>query len=84
MSIRSLTYKQNVFKSYHSDKRFSEFLPTRWRQKSTGIDMKQNYVTVTQCIYEHISNEDATLKCQFNTKMSRTNYSVRFTQVAAT
>jgi len=22
-------------------------LPTRWRQKSTGIDMEQNYVTVT-------------------------------------
>ena len=27
-----------------------EFLPTRWRQKSTGIDMEQNYVTVTLCI----------------------------------
>ena len=26
------------------------FLPTRWRQKSTGIDMEQNYVTVTLCI----------------------------------
>jgi len=25
-------------------------LPTRWRQKSTGIDMEQNYVTVTLCI----------------------------------
>jgi len=24
-------------------------LPTRWRQKSTGIDMKQSYVTVTLC-----------------------------------
>ena len=34
-------------KRYHSDKHFSEFLPTRWRQKSTGIDMEQNYVTVT-------------------------------------
>jgi len=29
------------------DKHFSEFLPARWRQKSTGIDMEQNYVTVT-------------------------------------
>ena len=29
---------------------FSEFLPTRWRQKSTGIDMKLNYVTVTPCV----------------------------------
>ena len=27
------------------------FLPTRWRQKSTGIDMEQNYVTVTRCIH---------------------------------
>jgi len=35
---------------YHSDKHFSEFLPTRWRRKSTGIDEEQNYVTVTLCI----------------------------------
>jgi len=35
---------------YHGDKHFSEFLPTRWRQKSTGIDMEQNYATVTLCI----------------------------------
>jgi len=26
------------------------FLPTRWRQKSTGIDIEQNYVTATVCI----------------------------------
>jgi len=38
------------FKFYHSDKHFSEFLPTRWRQKLTGIDIEQNYVTVTLCI----------------------------------
>ena len=31
------------------DKHFSEFLPARWRQKSTGIDIEQNYVTVTLC-----------------------------------
>ena len=49
MSIRSLTYRQSVFKRYHSDKHLSEFLPTRWRQKSTGKDMGQNYVTVTLC-----------------------------------
>jgi len=24
------------------DKHFSELLPTRWRRKSTGIDMEQN------------------------------------------
>ena len=35
---------------YYSDKHFSEFLPTRWRQKLTGIDMEQNYVTVSLCI----------------------------------
>ena len=28
----------------------SQFLPTRWRHKSTGIDKGQNYVTVTLCI----------------------------------
>ena len=28
---------------YHSDKYFSEFLPTRWRQKSTGIDTTTVY-----------------------------------------
>jgi len=26
-------------KRYHSDKHLSEFLPTGWRQKSTGIDI---------------------------------------------
>jgi len=35
---------------YHSDKHFSDFLPTRWRQKSADIDMEQNHVTVTLCI----------------------------------
>ena len=25
-------YQQSVFTRYHSDKHFSEFLPTRWRQ----------------------------------------------------
>jgi len=50
MSIWQLTYKQSVFKRYHSDKHLSEFLPTRWRQKLTGIDTEQNYVTVTVCI----------------------------------
>ena len=50
MSTSSLTYQQSAFKRYHSAKHFSEFLPTRWRQKSTGIDMEPNYVTVTLCI----------------------------------
>ena len=50
MSIWSQTYQQSVFKRYHSDKYFSAFLPTRWWQKSTVMDMEQNYVTVTLCI----------------------------------
>jgi len=29
---------------------FLRVLPTRWRQKSAGIDMEQNHVTVTLCI----------------------------------
>jgi len=56
MSIWSVTYHQSVFKCYHSNKHFSEFLPTRWRQKSTGTDIEQNYVIVTLCIpgiYQH-------------------------------
>ena len=36
MSTWSLTYQQSVFKRYPSDEHFSEFLPTRWRQRSTG------------------------------------------------
>jgi len=36
---------QYLSKRYHSDKNFVEFLPTRWRQKSAGIDMEQNCVT---------------------------------------
>ena len=35
---------------YHCDKHFSEFLPTRRRRKSTGIDKEQCDVTVTLCI----------------------------------
>jgi len=50
MSIRSPTCRQSVFKRYHGDKTFIRVLPTRWRQKSTGIDREQNYVTVTLCI----------------------------------
>jgi len=46
-----MTYQQIVFKRYHSDKHFSDFLPTRWRQKSTGMDMEhENNVTVILCI----------------------------------
>jgi len=55
MSIWALTYQQSVFKHYHSDKHFSEFLPTRWHQKSTGVDIWQNYITVTLYITSHVS-----------------------------
>jgi len=44
------TDQQSVFKRYYSDKHLSEFLPTKWWQKSTGIDMVQNYATLTLCI----------------------------------
>jgi len=40
--------QQSVFKRHHIY--FSEFLHTIWRQKSNGIDMKLNYVTVTLCV----------------------------------
>ena len=53
MPIWSLTCQHSVFERYHSDKHFPEFLPTRWRQKSTGIDLEQNYVTVALCILSH-------------------------------
>ena len=46
----SVSWQQSAFKHYQSDKHFSETLPTRWRQKSSGIDMQENYVTVTLCI----------------------------------
>jgi len=54
VSLRKCPYDQwqGVFKRNHSDEHFSDFLPTRWRQKSTGIDMEQNYVTVTLCIFQ--------------------------------
>jgi len=31
---------------------FLRVLPTRWRQKTAGIDMDRNYVTVTLCIWQ--------------------------------
>jgi len=45
-----------------SDKHFSEFVPTRWRQKSSGIDMEQNYVTVTLCIRDSWGSSNAGLR----------------------
>ena len=50
---------KRVFKRYHSDKHFSEFLPARWQQKSTGIDVEQNYVTVTKTAIAEVLNNNA-------------------------
>ena len=41
------TYRQSIFERHRSDEDFSEFLPTIWRQKSTGVDMELDYVDVT-------------------------------------
>ena len=57
--ITDLLTKQSVFKRYHSDEHFSAFLPTRWRLKSTGIDMEQDYVTVALCIVCNVSHSTA-------------------------
>ena len=51
VNLRKCSYEhwlnqQSVFKRNHSDKHFQEFLPTRWQQKSTGIDMEQK---IRQC-----------------------------------
>jgi len=49
--IWSLTHQHSIFQRYHSDKHFSELLPIRRRQKSTGIDMEQNDVAGSLCIW---------------------------------
>jgi len=67
-------YQQSVFKRYHSDKHFSQFLPTRRRQKSAGTNMEQNYVTVTPPIATYI----ASLRlCQFG---PRNHHGIRWGQ----
>ena len=71
MFIWSPTYQQSVFKRYHSDKHFSGFLTTRWRQKSTGIDMEQTYVTVTLCIDRIFIAISVTLCRHIDTFLSR-------------
>jgi len=46
-------------------KDFKELLPSRWWQKSTGIDMEQNYITVslrTSCTEEIRPNKPNTAK----------------------
>ena len=33
INTNKIQYKYNVFKRYHSDKHFAEFLPIKWRKK---------------------------------------------------
>jgi len=68
VSIWSVTYQQSVFKRYLSNEHLSEFLPTRWPQKSTGIDMEQNYATVTPCIArtDYIVNQTSSTNAALN------------------
>jgi len=49
MPMWSLTYQQSVFKCYHTDKHFSEFLYLQDGGKNE-LDMEQNDVGVTLCI----------------------------------
>jgi len=63
MCIWSPTYQQSVFKRCHSDKHFSDFLPTRWRQKSTGTDVEQDDFTVTLCISDSWHLYTVTRRC---------------------
>jgi len=48
MSVSDLPTKR--IKALSQRQTYMRVLPTRWRQKSTGTDMEQNYVTVTLCI----------------------------------
>ena len=58
--IESVSFRKCPYDHWHNNKMYlsaitvtkhlSEFLPTRRWQKSTGIDMEQNNVTVTLCI----------------------------------
>ena len=52
MIIWSLTYQQNVFTRYHSDNicQPQSFYLQDGGKKTTGVDMEQNYATVTLCI----------------------------------
>ena len=52
-----MTYQQSVFKHYHSDRHFSQFYLQDGGKKPTGIDMEQNYVTVTLHIRRHLYAE---------------------------
>jgi len=76
VSIWSVTYQQSVFKRYLSNEHLSEFLPTRWRQKSTGIDMEQNYVTVTLCIArtDYIVNQTSSPNAALNMTLNRRSH----------
>jgi len=52
MSTWSLTSQKSLV-SDNTMTNISKSLPTRWRRKPAGINMKRNYVTVTLCITSH-------------------------------
>jgi len=51
----ALTYQQSIFKRYHSDKDLSEFLCTRWQQKSN--DRGKQATKLNHCHPMHILTE---------------------------
>ena len=53
---------------------FLRVLPTRWRQKKTGIDMEQNYVTVTLCVgYISCARRPAALRTRYTNRLDTEN-----------
>jgi len=67
-----MTYRQRVFKRCHSDKHFSEFFLQDGGKKSNGIDMEQNYVTVTLCITrQNASSKMAKIYRVIQTKLNQ-------------
>jgi len=56
MSTWSLTYQQNVSRRYHSIKYLSEFLPTRWRQKSTAADIWNKTTSLSPYVQKIINS----------------------------
>jgi len=73
MSTWSSTGRQSAFKWHHSNEHFLRVLPTRWRQKPTGIDTERNYVTVSLCIVLLLW---ATLPCLGDDWTARRNWPI--------
>jgi len=69
-------FTNKEIKRYRSDKHFSEFLSTRWWQKSTGTDMEQNYATITQCIRLGVSCSSKCMNVIWTVLLSRSSASL--------